>query len=228
MSGWSGLARRNARRMFRDRRDAGHVLADELTSYRGQDDLLVLGLARGGVPVAWQVAPSLRAPLDVFLVRKLGVPQWQELAMGALASGGGVVDQRQPGAQPRHQRRGAAGRDRARDRRVEPPRAGVPRRPPARRPRGQDRDPGRRRDRHRRQHARRGAGGAGRESGAGGRRGPGRTAVGVPGAGARRPTTWCARRCRRDSKPSGRCSPTSTRSPTTKYANCLRHAEPGN
>jgi putative phosphoribosyl transferase len=52
---------------------------------------LVLGLARGGVPVGWEVASSLRAPLDVFLVRKLGVPQWQELAMGALATGGGVV-----------------------------------------------------------------------------------------------------------------------------------------
>jgi len=55
------------------------------------DNLLVLGLARGGVPVGWEVAAFLRAPLDVFLVRKLGVPQWQELAMGAIATGGGVV-----------------------------------------------------------------------------------------------------------------------------------------
>ena len=91
MSGWSGLARRNARRTFRDRREAGQVLAQELVSYRGKDDLLVLGLARGGVPVGWEVAAHLHAPLDVFLVRKLGVPQWQELAMGALATGGGVV-----------------------------------------------------------------------------------------------------------------------------------------
>lgn len=91
MSGWSGLAPRNARRTFRDRRDAGQVLAEELASYRGRDDLLVLGLARGGVPVGWEVAHALAAPLDVFLVRKLGVPHWQELAMGALASGGGVV-----------------------------------------------------------------------------------------------------------------------------------------
>lgn len=90
MSRWSGLGRRNARRAYKDRRDAGEVLANELTSYRGQD-VVVLGLARGGVPVAWQVAQSLLAPLDVFLVRKLGVPQWEELAMGALASGGGVV-----------------------------------------------------------------------------------------------------------------------------------------
>jgi predicted phosphoribosyltransferase len=67
------------------------VLAEELASYRGKDGLLVLGLARGGVPVGWEVASALHAPLDVFLVRKLGVPQWSELAMGALASGGGVV-----------------------------------------------------------------------------------------------------------------------------------------
>ena len=91
MTGWSGLARRSARRTFRDRREAGQVLAQALVAYHGRDDLLVLGLARGGVPVGWEVAASLRAPLDVFLVRKLGVPQWQELAMGALASGGGLV-----------------------------------------------------------------------------------------------------------------------------------------
>jgi len=91
MNGWSGLTRRDARRTFRDRRDAGRVLAQELVSYRGQENLLVLGLARGGVPVGWEVAAALRAPLDVFVVRKLGVPQWQELAMGALATGGGIV-----------------------------------------------------------------------------------------------------------------------------------------
>jgi putative phosphoribosyl transferase len=91
MSGLGGLTRRGARRVFRDRREAGDVLAQKLASYRETDNLLVLGLARGGVPVGWQVAHALHAPLDVFLVRKLGVPQWQELAMGALASGGGVV-----------------------------------------------------------------------------------------------------------------------------------------
>jgi putative phosphoribosyl transferase len=91
MSGLGGLTRRDAGRVFRDRREAGDVLAQKLASYRDANDLLVLGLARGGVPVGWQVARALRAPLDVFLVRKLGVPQWQELAMGALASGGGVV-----------------------------------------------------------------------------------------------------------------------------------------
>ncbi|MGH3525353.1 MAG: phosphoribosyltransferase, partial [Mycobacterium sp.] len=79
------------RRSFRDRREAGRVLAEELASYRDKDGLLVLGLARGGVPVGWEVAAALHAALDVFLVRKLGVPQWSELAMGALASGGVVV-----------------------------------------------------------------------------------------------------------------------------------------
>jgi predicted phosphoribosyltransferase len=87
----SGFLRRTAGRTFRDRREAGRALAEELTSYHHKDDLLVLGLARGGVPVGWEVAKALTATLDVFLVRKLGVPGWPELAMGALASGGGVV-----------------------------------------------------------------------------------------------------------------------------------------
>ena len=87
----SGFLRRTARRTFRDRREAGRALAEGLASYRGKDGLLVLGLARGGVPVGWEVAKALTAALDVFLVRKLGVPGWPELAMGALASGGGVV-----------------------------------------------------------------------------------------------------------------------------------------
>lgn len=87
----NGFLRRTATRSFRDRREAGSVLAQELTAYRDRDDVLVFGLARGGVPVAWEIAAALGAPLDVFLVRKLGVPHWSELAMGALASGGGVV-----------------------------------------------------------------------------------------------------------------------------------------
>jgi putative phosphoribosyl transferase len=91
MSGWSGLARHAARRMFRDRREAGRVLARDLTAYRGSENLVVFGLARGGLPVGWEVAAELSAPLDAFLVRKLGVPQWPELAMGAVASGGHVV-----------------------------------------------------------------------------------------------------------------------------------------
>jgi len=91
MSGMRGLIRRDAGRVFRDRREAGDVLAQKLASYRDRTNVQVLGLARGGVPVGSQVAHALHAPLDVFLVRKLGVPQWEELAMGALASGGGVV-----------------------------------------------------------------------------------------------------------------------------------------
>ena len=87
----SGFLRRTATRTFRDRREAGRALAEGLASYRDMDGVLVLGLARGGVPVAWEIAAALHAPLDVFLVRKLGVPSWSELAMGALASGGGVV-----------------------------------------------------------------------------------------------------------------------------------------
>src|SRR2546428_8634957 len=76
---------------FRDRREAGQVLADRLTAYAGRDDVVVLALPRGGVPVAYEVATELGAPLDVFLVRKLGVPGQEELAMGAIASGGVVV-----------------------------------------------------------------------------------------------------------------------------------------
>lgn len=79
-------------RTFRDRRDAGRVLAGFLSEYRGAHGLVVLGLARGGVPVAWEVAAALQAPLDVFLVRKLGVPQQPELAMGALAGGQVVMN----------------------------------------------------------------------------------------------------------------------------------------
>jgi predicted phosphoribosyltransferase len=85
------LRRTAAPGRFADRRDAGRVLAGHLSHYRGRTDLLVLGLARGGVPVGWEVAAHLNAPLDAFLVRKLGVPDWTELAMGALASGGGLV-----------------------------------------------------------------------------------------------------------------------------------------
>ena len=77
--------------LFHDRRDAGRQLAAELGDYRDRDDLLVLGLPRGGVPVAYEVARALQAPLDVFVVRKLGAPGHEELAMGAIASGGARV-----------------------------------------------------------------------------------------------------------------------------------------
>ncbi|MBD6619962.1 phosphoribosyltransferase [Komarekiella sp. 'clone 1'] len=74
--------------LFKDRRLAGQVLAGELTAYINRSDVLVLGLPRGGVPVAFEVAKALNAPLDVLVVRKLGVPNHEELAMGAIASGG--------------------------------------------------------------------------------------------------------------------------------------------
>ena len=73
---------------FRDRTEAGRLLAGQLASYAGRADVIVLALPRGGVPVAVEVAQALGAPLDVFLVRKLGVPGHEELAMGAIASGG--------------------------------------------------------------------------------------------------------------------------------------------
>jgi len=73
---------------FKDRRDAGRKLANALGAWRGRTDVLVLGLPRGGVPVAWEVAQSLGAPLDVLVVRKLGFPGQEEFAMGAIASGG--------------------------------------------------------------------------------------------------------------------------------------------
>ena len=73
---------------FRDRTEAGQVLAQKLQSYKDRSDVLVLGLPRGGVPVAYEVARELRAPMDVFIVRKLGVPGHKELAMGAIATGG--------------------------------------------------------------------------------------------------------------------------------------------
>lgn len=73
---------------FLDRHDAGRRLADELFQYANRPNLLVLGLPRGGVPVAYEVARALHAPLDVFIVRKLGFPGHPELAMGAIASGG--------------------------------------------------------------------------------------------------------------------------------------------
>src|SRR3954469_23189579 len=73
---------------FRDRREAGCALAHELRAYAGLDDVIVLALPRGGVPVGYEIASHLRTPLDVFVVRKLGVPGHAELAMGAIASGG--------------------------------------------------------------------------------------------------------------------------------------------
>ena len=73
---------------FANRAEAGRFLAKKLLQYLDRDDVIVLGLPRGGVPVAYEVARALRVPLDVFVVRKLGVPGFEELAVGAIASGG--------------------------------------------------------------------------------------------------------------------------------------------
>lgn len=81
MSGWR-------HDVFEDRRDAGRAVAERLAHLQGHEDLLVLALPRGGVAVGFEVARALHAPLDVFVVRKLGVPGHEELAMGAIASGG--------------------------------------------------------------------------------------------------------------------------------------------
>src|SRR5947199_2223747 len=81
--------------LYRDRTDAGRKLAAKLDHYRDKRDVLVLGLPRGGVPVAFEVAQALHAPLDVFIVRKLGMPGHEEFAMGAIASGGVMVMNRE-------------------------------------------------------------------------------------------------------------------------------------
>ncbi len=78
-------------RPFADRYEAGRVLAESLRSFAGRADVVVLGLPRGGVPVAYEVARELEVSFDIFMVRKLGAPGQEELAMGAIASGGIVV-----------------------------------------------------------------------------------------------------------------------------------------
>jgi predicted phosphoribosyltransferase len=84
-------ARRFAMTVFADRSGAGRELAERLSAYASRDDVIVLALPRGGVPVAYEIADHLGAPLDVFVVRKIGTPGMKELAMGAIASGGIVV-----------------------------------------------------------------------------------------------------------------------------------------
>src|SRR5438477_5109492 len=84
----AGPSRRRWPMLFRNRIDAGRQLSSRLSKYANRSDVIVLGLPRGGVPVAYEVAQALHAPLDVFLVRKLGLPGQHELAMGAIASGG--------------------------------------------------------------------------------------------------------------------------------------------
>lgn len=74
--------------LFKDRRDAGRKLAQKLKDYAGRKDVIVLALPRGGVPVAYEVAKALNVPMDIFIVRKLGWPGHEEMAIGAIASGG--------------------------------------------------------------------------------------------------------------------------------------------
>ena len=85
------IGQRRTMRVFRDRSDAGQALAGRLGRWRRAADAIVLGLPRGGVPVAYEIAAALELPLDVLVVRKLGVPWQPELAMGAIASGGAMV-----------------------------------------------------------------------------------------------------------------------------------------
>jgi len=85
---------------FADRREAGRALAGALSGWTGNPDVLVLALPRGGVPVAWEVARALGAPLDVMVVRKLGYPGHEEYAMGAIASGGVRVMNEDPASLP--------------------------------------------------------------------------------------------------------------------------------
>lgn len=91
MSSSTGTSADRPEHVFQDRREAGRVLGELLEAYRSDPELVVLGLARGGVPVAWEVAAALDAPLHTFVVRKLGVPGRDQFAMGALASGGAIV-----------------------------------------------------------------------------------------------------------------------------------------
>src|ERR1700730_962947 len=88
---WPWERRNMTPKRFRDRREAGRLLAAKLAAYANRPDVIVLALPRGGVPVAYEVARALGAPLDVFVVRKLGVPGYEELAMGAVATGGARV-----------------------------------------------------------------------------------------------------------------------------------------
>ena len=82
---WPG---ESEQRRFKDRSDAGRLLAIAMGEYADRENVIVLGLPRGGIPVAWEVARALRLPLDVLVVRKLGLPGWEEVAMGAVSSGG--------------------------------------------------------------------------------------------------------------------------------------------
>ena len=95
--------------LFQDRFEAGRVLGSRLSQFAHRNDVIVLGLPRGGIPVAFEVARGLNSPLDVFVVRKLGAPFYEELAIGAIASGG-VRGAGAMAAPTRVNRRGGPGR----------------------------------------------------------------------------------------------------------------------
>src|SRR5207249_2086579 len=88
----------DSQRRFRNREEAGRLLADRLKRYANRSDVVVLALPRGGVPVGYEIAAALHVPLDVFVVRKLGVPGHEELAMGAIASGWCACPERRCGS----------------------------------------------------------------------------------------------------------------------------------
>ncbi len=111
---------------FADRREGGKQLATQLAAYANRSDVLVLALPRGGVPVAFEVASALRAPLDVFLVRKLGVPGHEELAMGAIATGGVRVLNEEVTSRNAHSEFGNRRGGQSRGAGVETPRTAIP------------------------------------------------------------------------------------------------------
>ena len=130
-------------RAFANRSEAGRLLSEKLEKYAGREDVIVLGLPRGGVPVAYEVAKHLGAPLDVFIVRKLGVPGFEELAAGAIASGGvRVLNEDVVRAIP-YAEAGDRSGDSEGNSRTSKARTNLPRRTPRAGVARQDRDPGR-------------------------------------------------------------------------------------
>ncbi len=134
-------AKTTAPQLFRDRREAGRALAELLSGFRDHDDVVVLGLARGGVPVAFEVAASLRLPLDVFVVRKLGLPGNEEFAFGGNRSRRTHRARRRRGASRPSHPRTVADRGRTRDPHAREAREAVPRGSSAAGDRRHDRHP---------------------------------------------------------------------------------------
>ena len=207
-------------RVFADRVEAGRALAQSLLAYRGATDAIVLALPRGGVPVGFEVAQALGLPLDVLVVRKLGLPWQPELAMGAIASGGALVAERGRAALRGRTRSGpragaASGAGGARAARTAIPRCAA-----ATRDGWPHRDPGRRRARDRCHHGGGRARAAWTRRDARRRRGAGRVPGGARVASPRLPTRSCASRRRCSSVRSGSGTATSARHPMPRSASC--------